>query len=149
RARTSPPGGPPAGSQVWAPAPGASGQMRERSAATRCIRLESNRRRWWTRPMNMRQFGPRIGAALLLAAGGGCGSGTGSERVPPGLWGGEHVSMQVTVSDATLQFDCAHGYIGERIRLDAEGRFSVAGVFVREHGGPIGPGAPEDRFAAR
>jgi hypothetical protein len=93
---------------------------------------------------------PGMPAVLLAAAGAGCGSsGPGLERVPPGLWGGEHVSVQVTVSDATLQFDCAHGYVPERIRVDGDGRFSVAGVFVREHGGPISPGEREDSHPAR
>jgi len=36
-----------------------------------------------------------------------------------------------------LEFDCAHGRIPGAFDVDAEGRFNLKGVFVREHGGPV------------
>ena len=57
-----------------------------------------------------------------------------------GIWGGDHVSMEVTPSGAVLEFDCAHGNIDQRIILDAHGGFDAAGTYTREHGGPIRTG---------
>lgn len=54
-----------------------------------------------------------------------------------GIWGGEHVQMQVTPSGATIEFDCAHGTISQKIIPDRSGRFVVNGVYVPEHGGPV------------
>jgi hypothetical protein len=54
-----------------------------------------------------------------------------------GLWGGEHISMQVTKQRANLEYDCAHGTIEQRIALDRRGRFDVPGIQVTEHGGPV------------
>ena len=58
------------------------------------------------------------------------------EMLREGLWGGAHVGLTVTAAGAEVEFDCAHGEIGRRIELDAEGRFDVAGTFVPE-GGPV------------
>jgi hypothetical protein len=60
------------------------------------------------------------------------------ENVEPGTWGGNHVQMQVAGDGATIQFDCAHGSIAGTIPLDAEGRYSVEGLYTQEHGGPVG-----------
>lgn len=54
-----------------------------------------------------------------------------------GLWGGEHISMQVTKQRTTVEYDCAHGTIEQRIALDRRGRFDVPGIQVTEHGGPV------------
>lgn len=72
----------------------------------------------------------------------------GRDRVPAGDWGGLHVAMQVTAAGAELEFDCARATIDEPLRLE-EDRFSVAGSYVREHGGPIREGEAEDRHPAR
>jgi hypothetical protein len=88
---------------------------------------------------------------LVAVPMGACGAAGGADppaAVPAGSWGGNHVSMQVTGSGATLQFDCAHGRIPSLLSLDAQGRFEIAGVFVREHGGPIQQGEPEDSHPA-
>ncbi len=68
--------------------------------------------------------------------------------VPAGSWGGKHVALQVTDSGGTVQFDCAHGQITAPLSLDAQGRFETTGVFVREHGGPIREGEPDDSHPA-
>ena|ERR1700687_466946 len=54
-----------------------------------------------------------------------------------GLWGGEHISMEVTEQHTTVQYDCAHATIDQRIALDRRGRFDVSGMQVQEHGGPV------------
>jgi len=42
--------------------------------------------------------------------------------------------MEVTDLGATLDFDCAHGSINEKIAFDSAQRFAVKGSYVREHG---------------
>jgi hypothetical protein len=79
----------------------------------------------------------------LWATSPGCGS-PALDRVPDGSWGGDHVSLSVSTSSATVEFDCAHGLIEGPLVLDASGRFSVAGKFAKEHGGPILEGEVED-----
>jgi hypothetical protein len=54
-----------------------------------------------------------------------------------GLWGGEHISMEVTERGATIEYDCARGTIEQKIALDRRGRFDVPGIQVAEHGGPV------------
>src|SRR3954447_356287 len=54
--------------------------------------------------------------------------------LPPGSWGGNQVSLEVTASGATVEFFCAHGIIDKPVTLDSSGRFDAAGVYVRESG---------------
>lgn len=75
---------------------------------------------------------------------------TGKARnLQVGLWGGEHISMQVSDSGAVLAFDCAHGAIDNVITLDDNGRFDVKGYFVMEQGGPVRPGEGDEKRPAR
>jgi hypothetical protein len=60
-----------------------------------------------------------------------------TDRLANGVWGGEHIRMEVTDSGADIEYDCAHGVIDEPIVLDGEGNFDVKGKYLREHGGPI------------
>ena len=60
-----------------------------------------------------------------------------TKGLPVGLWGGEHISMQVTERRTTVEYDCAHATIDQRIALDRRGRFDVSGMQVPEHGGPV------------
>ena len=57
--------------------------------------------------------------------------------LPAGIWGGDHISMEVTSRGAAIEYDCAHAMIEKRIVLDARGRFNVSGMQVPEHGGPV------------
>ncbi len=66
-----------------------------------------------------------------------------------GDWGGEHVALTITPGGGSLEFDCAHGTIDEPIRPAANGTFDAAGVYVREHGGPIREDEPPDSHPAR
>jgi hypothetical protein len=73
-------------------------------------------------------------AAVLLACAGSGPAAPGPERVPTGNWGGPHVRLVVGDAGAQVEFDCAHGTLAGPLALDAEGRFSVRGTFVREAG---------------
>lgn len=66
-----------------------------------------------------------------------------------GVWGGPHVNMNVTETGAELEFDCANGTIGERIELDAEGRFDVRGSYTPEPGGAVTDKTPAKHLQAR
>jgi hypothetical protein len=57
------------------------------------------------------------------------------QRLPSGLWGGQHASMEVTDAGAQLEFDCAHGRIDQAISLES-GRFDVKGTYSPERPGP-------------
>jgi len=63
--------------------------------------------------------------------------GVRKKGLPAGLWGGQHISMEVTERRTTIEYDCAHATIDQRIVLDRRGRFDVSGTQVPEHGGPI------------
>jgi hypothetical protein len=58
----------------------------------------------------------------------------------PGTWGGDRISFVVTEEGATVEFDCAQVTVDGRIVVDRAGRFSVAGTYVQEHGGPVRDG---------
>src|ERR1051325_6023659 len=70
-----------------------------------------------------------------------------SGALPPGVWGGEHISLEVTASGGNLDFDCAHGAITEKIVPGHDGRFAVKGTYAAEHGGP-GRGGEDSRKRA-
>ena len=76
-------------------------------------------------------------------------SGCRGERVPNGSWGADHVVLTVTDNGGRVEFDCAHGTLDHPLRLDDGGRFSVAGTFVPEHGGPVRAGEESQSRPAR
>jgi hypothetical protein len=51
-----------------------------------------------------------------------------------GVWGGPHVRLVITSNGGEIEFDCGHGQLNEPLKRDAQGRFDVAGTFVREAG---------------
>lgn len=73
------------------------------------------------------------------------GPNRGGTPLTEGLWGGPHIQMTVESQGATLEFDCAHGAIGEPIVVGKDGRFKVTGTYSPEHGGP----AREDEDSGR
>jgi len=52
-----------------------------------------------------------------------------ANAVPNGVWGGEHIRMEVTDSGADIEFDCARGSISQRLALNAQGRFKLQGMY--------------------
>jgi hypothetical protein len=66
-----------------------------------------------------------------------------------GLWGGSHVSMQITSTGGRVEYDCADGVIEGRIHQDGAGRFTATGAHTPGHGGPIREGEILPSFRAR
>ncbi len=59
------------------------------------------------------------------------------DRLAAGVWGGQHIRMEVTDDGAQIEYDCAHSTMDEPVVLDRQGRFEVKGKFTREHGGAV------------
>ena len=76
-------------------------------------------------------------------------SGKKTQSVPTGMWGGNHVRMDVAKGGAKLEFDCAHGSIDAPLVMSGDGRFDLKGVFVRERGGPVRQGQEDKSLPAR
>ncbi len=57
--------------------------------------------------------------------------------LPTGLWGGQHIRLEVSGSGVSIEYDCAHATIDHPISLDQRGRFNVSGRQFSEHGGPV------------
>lgn len=49
-----------------------------------------------------------------------------------GVWGGEHIRMDINKDGAEIEFDCASGRITRPIALDAKRQFRVEGTFRRQ-----------------
>ena len=64
-----------------------------------------------------------------------------------GTWGGEHIAMEVTDGGATIEYDCAHGRITQKIAPDAAGKFEAKGAHTRERGGPTRQGEDNEQPA--
>jgi hypothetical protein len=60
-----------------------------------------------------------------------------NDKLPAGVWGGQHVRADVNEAGAVLEFDCARGSIAQAIVLDGSGKFDLPGKFAAEHAGPI------------
>jgi hypothetical protein len=89
-----------------------------------------------------------IQRATVLVLAGVLLAGCRDDSVPNGVWGGDHAVLTVTDNGGRVEFDCAHGTLDYPLQVDEGGRFSVAGTFVPEHGGPVRPGeVPESRPA--
>ena len=59
------------------------------------------------------------------------------QRIPTGVWGGEHINIEVGEKSATIEYDCASGVINGPLVTDAHGRFNLRGTHKLERGGPI------------
>ena len=60
-----------------------------------------------------------------------------TDKLPAGVWGGQHVRAEVTEGGATFEFDCARGAITQAIVLDGSRKFDIPGKFATEHAGPV------------
>jgi len=63
-----------------------------------------------------------------------------AKAVPNGVWGGEHIRMEVNDSGADIEFDCAKGSISQPLELDDKGRFKVEGIYMAESPAPVAVG---------
>ncbi len=59
-----------------------------------------------------------------------------ARAVPNGVWGGEHIRIEVTDTGADIEFDCARGTISQRLAVDAQGRFKLQGTYKAETPAP-------------
>lgn len=73
-------------------------------------------------------------SGLLTAA--ACTTMTGPDPVANGTWGGDHAALTITETQASIEFDCAHGSMPAPLTMN-RGSFDVAGDYVQERGGPI------------
>jgi hypothetical protein len=44
-----------------------------------------------------------------------------NNQITPGVWGGDHVHLDVNSNSAKIEFDCAHGTIEGPFTVDANG----------------------------
>ena len=88
-----------------------------------------------------------LALGVSLAAGGCVTSPAPVDAL--GLWGGSHVSVQITSAGGRVEYDCADGLIEEPIRPDRAGRFVAAGTHTPGHGGPVREGEILPSFRAR
>src|SRR2546423_2389403 len=61
-------------------------------------------------------------------------TGSRKKTLPIGMWGGEHISMDVGSKSTTIEYDCARATIDRKIVLDSRGQFNVSGKQFRERG---------------
>ena len=59
------------------------------------------------------------------------------QRIPTGVWGGQHIHIDVGEKSATIEYDCASGVINGPLNLDANGNFKLRGTHRIERGGPV------------
>lgn len=59
------------------------------------------------------------------------------QRIATGMWGGQHISINVGSKSATIEYDCASGVINGPLVVDANGHFNLRGTHRMERGGPI------------
>src|SRR5437867_6345063 len=64
-------------------------------------------------------------------------SGAVKRPIPSGVWGGEHLRLEVTATGGALEYDCATGTVDGRLVIDERGRFTGKGTYAPEHGGPV------------
>ena len=58
------------------------------------------------------------------------------QRIPTGVWGGQHISIEVGEKSAQIEYDCATGVIDGPLVLDANGHFNLRGKHTMSRGGP-------------
>ena len=75
--------------------------------------------------------------ALSLVIGSAIARPNKLQRRVSGVWGGEHISIEVVGRSALIEYDCARGTIDGPFTIDANGQFTWRGSYSREHGGPV------------
>ena len=58
-------------------------------------------------------------------------------RIATGVWGGEHIRIEVGAKSATIEYDCATGVIDGPLVVDSNGHFNLRGTHRMERGGPV------------
>ncbi len=96
----------------------------------------------------------RLASCLLAVTLGGTSQCTpgpaGTEgSLVTGRWGAPRAELTLTDAGGSIEYDCAHGGLSSPLHADGSGRFDVAGVHMREHGGPVRLGEIPDSASAR
>jgi hypothetical protein len=97
----------------------------------------------------------RLGVCTLIAVLAvvlGCTTSvsTPSDGTPlVGAWNGLHASLTLTEAGGSIEYDCAHGGLRAPVEPDGAGRFTIAGVHFRDHGGPVRIGEVPDSVPAQ
>ena len=68
-----------------------------------------------------------------------------NDKVPAGVWGGQHVRAEIADGGAQFEFDCARGSVAQAIVIDGSGNFDMSGKFATEHPGPVRDEESNDR----
>jgi hypothetical protein len=58
-------------------------------------------------------------------------------RIATGVWGGDHIRIEVGAKSARIEYDCATGVIDGPLVVDSNGEFNLRGTHKTERGGPI------------
>ena len=48
------------------------------------------------------------------------------QRIATGVWGGQHINVEVGEKSAAIEYDCANGVIDGPLVVDSNGQFQVA-----------------------
>ena len=92
-------------------------------------------------------FSLRVFAVLLLLLVASMANAQ-KTRIATGVWGGQHINLDVGRNSATVEYDCAHGAIEGPLVVDGNGKFELRGNFTPERGGPVRAGGePQPREA--
>ena len=59
------------------------------------------------------------------------------ERIATGVWGGQHINIEVGEKSAAIEYDCASGVIDGPLVVDGNGNFKLRGKHRIERGGPV------------
>ncbi len=59
------------------------------------------------------------------------------QRIATGVWGGQHINIEVGEKSATIEYDCASGVIDGPLVVDGNGNFNLRGTHMMERGGPV------------
>jgi hypothetical protein len=91
----------------------------------------------------------RVGALAFAASCSGAVATPREGEPLTGQWNGLHASLTLTESGGSIEYDCAQGGLRAPVEPDAAGQFTVAGVHIRGHGGPVRIGEVPDSVPAR
>ena len=59
------------------------------------------------------------------------------QRIATGVWGGQHINIEVGEKSAVIEYDCANGVIDGPLVVDSSGNFKLRGKHRMERGGPV------------
>ena len=59
------------------------------------------------------------------------------QRIATGVWGGQHINIEVGEKSAAIEYDCANGVIDGPLVVNSNGNFKLRGKHRMERGGPV------------